>query len=65
MDNKPAFVLALGLFLFSFTCQLIFYLKTVLHPYYKLDYISLKWGGEKEQQEEQENGNLDAKKLAR
>jgi hypothetical protein len=36
-------------------------LETVLHPYYKLDYIKLKWGGEKEQQEEHEKGNLDAK----
>ncbi len=34
---------------------------TVLHPYYKLDYITLKWGGEKEQQAEIEAGNLDAK----
>lgn len=40
---------------------MIFNSKTVLHPYYKLDYIKLRWGGEKEQQEEREKGNLDAK----
>jgi hypothetical protein len=38
-----------------------FYSKAVLHPYYKLDYIKLSWGGAKEQEEERENGNLDAK----
>jgi tmRNA-binding protein len=35
--------------------------KAVLHPYYKLDYIKLKWGGAKEQEEEHKKGNLDAK----
>lgn len=35
-------------------------MKTVLHLYYKLDYIKLTWGGAKEQ-EEHENGNPDAK----
>lgn len=33
----------------------------VLHPYYKFYYFDLKWGGEKEQQEEIENGNPSAK----
>ena len=33
----------------------------MLHPYYKLDYIKLAWGGEREQAEEQEAGNQDAK----
>lgn len=40
---------------------MIFNSRTVLHPYYKLDYIKLTWGGAKEQQEEREKGNLDAK----
>ncbi|KAM6496376.1 hypothetical protein JOM56_009082, partial [Amanita muscaria] len=31
------------------------------HPYYKLDWINLNWGGAKEQAEEQEKGNLGAK----
>ena len=61
-DSKPSFVLALGLFLPSFfTRWLIFYLNAVLHPYYKLDYIKLKWGGADEQAKERENGNEDAK----
>jgi hypothetical protein len=33
----------------------------VLHPYYKLNYIQMAWGGAKEQQEEIVKGNLDAK----
>ena len=33
----------------------------VLHPYYKLAYIKLSWGGPKEQAAEIEAGNLDAK----
>ena len=33
----------------------------VLHPYYKLTYIELAWGGEKEQFEEKAAGNKDAK----
>ncbi|KAH9007508.1 hypothetical protein EDB83DRAFT_2323718 [Lactarius deliciosus] len=34
-------------------------LTLVLHPYYKLDYVELAWGGEKEQEKEQLLGNLD------
>jgi hypothetical protein len=34
---------------------------TVLHPYYKLQYIKLAWGGEKEQAEERAAGNWNAK----
>ena len=33
----------------------------VLHPYYKLAYIKLLWGGPEEQAAEIEAGNLDAK----
>jgi hypothetical protein len=33
----------------------------VLHAYYKLTYIKLVWGGEKEQEEERAAGNQDAK----
>jgi len=32
-----------------------------LHPYYKLDYIELAWGGEREQEKERILGNLDAR----
>jgi hypothetical protein len=32
-----------------------------LHPYYKLNYIEMAWGGMKEQAEEHMAGNLDAK----
>jgi hypothetical protein len=33
----------------------------VLHPYYKLAYIKLSWGGPEEQAAEIDAGNLDAK----
>jgi hypothetical protein len=33
----------------------------VLHPYYKLAYIKVQWGGPEEQAAEIEAGNLDAK----
>ena len=33
----------------------------VLHPYYKLAYIKIQWGGPDEQAAEIEEGNLDAK----
>ncbi|KAF8874802.1 hypothetical protein BD779DRAFT_1420492, partial [Infundibulicybe gibba] len=38
-----------------------FILALVLHPYYKLTYIKLAWGGEKEQRAEREAGNPNAK----
>jgi hypothetical protein len=34
---------------------------TVLHPYYKLDYIKLSWGGAEEQALECLEGNPNAK----
>jgi len=33
----------------------------VLHPYYKLHYIEIAWGGQKEQAAERAAGNVDAK----
>jgi hypothetical protein len=33
----------------------------VLHPYYKLDYIELTWGGAEEQAKERAAGDPDAK----
>ncbi|KAH9012617.1 hypothetical protein EDB83DRAFT_2233682, partial [Lactarius deliciosus] len=36
-------------------------LALILHPYYKLDYVELAWGGEKEQEREHVLGNLDAR----
>ena len=38
-----------------------FYFFTVLHPYYKLDYTELTWGGAEEQKKEFDAGNHDAK----
>ena len=33
----------------------------VLHPYFKLDWILLNWGGLKEQEAEHAKGNVNAK----
>ena len=33
----------------------------VLHPYYKMDYIKLEWGGAEEQEKEIDESNLGAK----
>lgn len=32
-----------------------------LHPYFKLDWIALHWGGAKEQERDRAKGNLNAK----
>ena len=61
MDYKPSFVLALGLFQHCFYLPIDILFETALHPYYKLDYFQLKWGGAEEQEEELRNGNLNAK----
>jgi hypothetical protein len=34
---------------------------TVLHPYFKLDYIKLMWGGAEEQAREHAAGNVNTK----
>jgi hypothetical protein len=57
-------VLALGKIFFDFlyTCySLLKKFNIVLHPYYKLAYIKVAWGGPEEQAAEIEAGNLDAK----
>ena len=63
MDSKPAIILALGLFFFSPASQPVddILLITVLHLYYKFDYIRLTWGGAKEQEKERRKGNHNAK----
>lgn len=61
IDTKPVFVLALGKFLCSSKFSLFMSLVIVLHPYYKLDYIKLSWGGAEEQVIERLEGNLNAK----
>jgi hypothetical protein len=61
IDTKPVFVLALGAFLYFSEYSLSMSLIIVLHPYYKLDYIKLSWGGAEEQEMERLEGNLNAK----
>jgi hypothetical protein len=63
-DEKPVYVLALGInFLYLSLNTLINYeiVYTVLHPYYKLAYIKMAWGGAEEQAAECAAGNLNAK----
>ncbi|KAM6492375.1 hypothetical protein JOM56_012100, partial [Amanita muscaria] len=38
-----------------------FILALVLHPYFKLEYIRMMWGGDEEKRAEQARGNKDAK----
>ena len=41
----------------KFNEKLVYILALVLHPYYKLDYIKMAWGGAKEKRKELEAGN--------
>ena len=61
-DEKPAYILALStLITLSPYGKVLTVMITVLHPYYKLDYIKHAWGGEMEQKEQQAAGNFAAK----
>ena len=44
-----------------FNKKLAYLLTLALHPYYKLAYIKLAWGGAEEQEEDWATGNLDVK----
>ena len=55
------FVLALGSFLLLLHLSADIDLNTVLHPYYKLDYIKMTWGGAEKQAKERASGNSNAK----
>jgi hypothetical protein len=63
LDKKPSFILALdkpeGFCLTgsTYTNEI----SAVLHPYYKLAYIKVSWGGPKEQATEITSRNLNAK----
>ena len=61
IDTKPVFILALGMFLYYSEHSLFTSLIIALHPYYKLDYIKLSWGGAEEQAAERLKGNPYAK----
>lgn len=60
MNNSNVYILALC----EFTCQSVksvsYWIILVLHPYYKLDYFALKWGGREEQLQEIKAGNPNA-----
>jgi hypothetical protein len=62
-DEKPVYILALGMsqpYLYHGISVNNVYM-TVLHPYYKLEYIKLAWGGAAEQAEERASGNANVK----
>ena len=61
IDTKPVFILTLGKFLCFSKYSRFMSLIIVLHPYYKLDYIKLSWGGAEEQAIEHLEGNPFAK----
>ena len=55
-------MLALGEYFFLLYClNVVSFFAAVLHPYYKLAYIGLVWGGPEEQAKEIEDGNPWAK----
>jgi len=61
-DEKPAYVLVLSTSPpQAMLCVMLNGSPTVLHPYYKLHYIKIAWGGRDEQAAERVAGNVDAK----
>jgi hypothetical protein len=59
-NEKPAFIIALS----EYLPRLVsgdYSLFVALHPYYKLAYIELAWGGAQEQEAERRAGNQHAK----
>lgn len=61
LDEKPSFILGLGKYLISTLDLADVHPFLVLHPYYKLAYIKMSWGGPEEQAAEIAAGNLEAK----
>jgi len=61
LDEKPSFVLALGKNFGSMFWFVLTNTFTVLHPYYKLAYTKISWGGKEEQAAEIKAGNPEAK----
>ena len=61
LNEKSSFVLVLGKTFISLIVRHINKTFEVLHPYYKLAYIKVSWGGPDEQVAEIEAGNSDAK----
>ncbi|KAF8343419.1 hypothetical protein F5887DRAFT_842302, partial [Amanita rubescens] len=45
----------------QFDLKLVILINLALHPYFKLDWIALNWGGSKEQEDERAKGNLNVK----
>jgi len=60
-DEKPVYILAFGMALFELLSPSHNLHTTVLHPYFKLSYIKLAWGGPGEQEAERKAGNPFAK----
>ena len=61
-DDKPVYILSLNMWVFySISYHVLIDILTVVHPYYKLAYIKMAWGGPEEQAHEREAGNLNAK----
>jgi hypothetical protein len=60
-DEKPGYIISLG------KCSIVLFIisdinvLSVLHLYFKLDYIKLAWGGPEEQAAERAAGNLNAR----
>jgi hypothetical protein len=59
MRRRSMFLLLVS-FIWTF-CDIMLTNYLVLHPYYKLAYVEMAWGGAEEEKTEREAGNLDAK----
>jgi hypothetical protein len=60
-DEKPSYILALSTSFFNYYVVILNVDIPVLHPYFKLAYIKMAWGGAEEQEAEYLGGNEDAK----
>lgn len=60
-DEKPAFIIAPGECQYRYCSNNRHLSLVALHPYYKLAYIELAWGGAKEQEAEHQAGNPHSK----
>ena len=60
-DDLPQIILSMCMFVFLFLLALLTYWFTVIHPYFKLDYIEYMWGGKDEQEAAQKASDCNAK----
>jgi hypothetical protein len=60
-DEKPSYIISLSKFSHFYSIPVLILSNKVLHPYFKLAYIKLAWGGAEEQATEHAAGNKHTK----